>query len=655
MKKHLQSCMLILSCLVLCLSAGAEEPGRKAVNTAAAVRSLDRAAGFLSSGNWSDASFEARLGATFDPEMADFPYIEALCLAVQGAPRADILERVHASLSDGLSWRSYNRNEALVLCARLKAETCDYQGALSTLGRLKDYTGADGDYVRLLASYGLGKTGDARAIAARALERWPFDPRFPKAYLQREASLTPDDKSLRLAATILSRLYIWENEDRDLLLLAVPFESDPAQRDRYIRTYRNMGTRDRFDGTPFVPDPSSALLALEYGILDEDAAATEILTNEKTGIRIRDLEKLCRITGSATVRARISAKLDSYEGVLIDDANGDCIDDSWVRYRLGRPFRAEFDPDQDGYPDYTVDCDLGSPATITDENGGIITYDTYPDVRSVKTGNREYTMKPLALKWAPVTWILKDFRLEGKDFFVIGMTSREPTLTERLLVGASSFYIERNETDPDIETRVTLESGIPLSSEKRDNGRAFEWTSYYRGFPSSSACDRDGDGYFETRMQYSKTGKLASVLVDRNANRTVEYREQYGADGTVTLQWDSDENGVFEISQETERNGNVRTRWIHPVSGENVVVSLERGEPRSVSYGSLSMPVIKDPVENVWWISRIPPDSRTFVKKILAAFNPEDPSVVTDTIYVDGKRICAVRTGGLLFAELLDE
>lgn len=674
MKKYLCFGIMVFSGLLSCLSLYAGD-------NAAAIRSLKRSTELLADSNWLEASFEAKLGTTYDPGIADFSYIEALSLAAQGAPRVDIIERVGYSLSDGLFWRSYTKNEALVFYAHLLALTCDYSLSLSALGRLKDYSGADADFVRLLDYYGLGRLPDARELVSVCLERWPFDSRFPKTFLSREASRTPNAKSLDIASLILSRLYVWEDDDRELLLLAVPFETDPARRERNIKTYRNMGKLDRDTGTVPTLLPGSALAALEYGILDETTVANEILSASETGINIADVRKLATLIVSEPVRATLASALDSFGGIMCEDANGDGIVDARIRYRLGRPYVAEFDPDQDGYPDYTVDCNLGSPKSITDRSESLISYDTYPDVRAVTThvldvitrnaGLREYTMRPLALKFAPVEWVREKLSFGGTDFFTIRLVYEPPLLTERLLVANAAYYVERADGDADglsadgaaatgdartgEQTRVTLESGVPVSSETRVDGKVTGWTSYARGFPSASSFDRDGDGYFETAMKYGKTGLLSSVTVDRNANRTTEYREEYALDGTVTLKWDSDENGVFEITHITTKDGRIEIRWIHPESGKDVSVVLEGGLPRSVSSGARTLSVLKDPFADVWWIARIPSDSRALTDKILSSFNLGPDSVVTVTFYDNKRRVAVVRTGGFLFAELLDE
>jgi len=658
-KTHIACRVLICLCLQGFSCAYAAESGAapKSVNAAAALRSLQNAVSLLGSADWQQAAFEARLGATYDPAMADFPYIEALSLSAQGAPRADIIERLESSLAPELFWRSYTKDSALLLCAREYAETCRYPAALSRLAGLTEPDSADADYVRILCQYGMGRKEEARRLVDLALDRWPFDSRFARVFFIHEVTNAASALSVKTASVILSRLYLWENEDRLLLILSVPFESDPAVRERNIRIYRGMGKTDA-PGTPAAatPDPLSAIYALEYGVITEADAVAEILSAEKTGISLSNLTELCRLSGAAELRKAIAARLDSYEGIITDDANGDGIVDARVQYRLGRPVMAVFDRDQDGYADYTVTCELGAPSAIAGrKDNPLITYDKYPSVRTVLDGNREYTIKPLALSWAPVAWVRQDFKLGGLPFYTIKLTGTETALTERLLINSAAFFTEPATDRPGAQVRFTLEAGVPVSSESRENGKAYAWTTWKAGFPSQSKTDRDGDGYFETTMNYAAGGRLASVLVDRNANRRNEYREQYAADGTVTKQWDSDENGIYEISSTVSPGGAERIEWLRNETGLPVIISVEDGKPRSVSYGTVRYQVLKDPVAPLWWIERIPENSAEIVKKINEAFNHPDVQVVSCKITVGGKQIRAVRTGGLVFAELMDE
>lgn len=99
---------------------------------------------------------------------------------------------------------------------------------------------------------------------------------------------------------------MWEDADRELLLLAVPFEHNPDSRVRNIRTYRSMGKNDRvMENHPaMIAEPLSAVYALEYGILTESAAEMEVFSAEKTGIR------LIFFTGFAASQGQRCARVD---------------------------------------------------------------------------------------------------------------------------------------------------------------------------------------------------------------------------------------------------------------------------------------------------------------------------------------------------------
>ena len=337
-------CAFALSALAPPVMANSPDQGRAAVNSAAATRSLARAVSFLSSGRWEAASFEATLGRSYDPTIADFHYIEAVSVVATGGARANALQRLEAALGDGLFWRSYDRSAAVLMCARLYAETLRYREALELAESLGESSSSDQDHVRVVSLYALGRTVEARRVLSRGLERWPFDARFPRAFFLHESKTRADPEAMRIASTVSQRLYLWENEDRELLLLSVPFESSATVRERNIRIFRGMGARDA-PGPVRPANPLSSVLALEYGLIDDGTAMDEVLSLSSEGIPVGLLVRLCSLLGGADARERMSRALGDFAGVLVDDANGDGIADSTVRYRMGRAYEASFDPD----------------------------------------------------------------------------------------------------------------------------------------------------------------------------------------------------------------------------------------------------------------------------------------------------------------------
>lgn len=645
------TCVVLISvCTPALLSAEQPVQSRKTVNAAAAYRALERAASLLNESRFEQASFEASLGVTYDPLMADFPYIEALALKGQGAPRADILSRVEVSLSDGLNWRSYDRRDAVRLCARLYAETCRYTDALSLIGTVSEDLNADADYVRLLSLYGLNRRDEAIALVQQSLERWPFDSRFAEVFLRVEQAYPPDSKRLDLARKILSRLYLWQEERPELLLLAVPYERTAASRERNIRMYRNMMRHET--ESPYFRT-LAAVRALEYGLVPEETAVEELLALADTGIHRELLFSVQPLLVTDTVRTSFLEQLADFAGILVHDRNNDGIPDSRVQYRMGRPVHAEFDTRQTGYPEVSVTAELGEPAVITlVRDSMVITYDQYPAVAHVQRGDQRYTMRPQTLRWGPVQWKRNDSIPEG--FFYLTIQDRIEPLTERMLVASALHYAEPMSDTPGGEVRYVLENSMPVMSEQRVRGVLYSQTTYRSGRPAQTLKDSNEDGYFETRMEYASDGSIATIAMDQNANRTFEYREHYTPDGTVIKKWDADEDGVYEIEWEISPAGLEKNRWIHPVSGRPVEAIIEKGQPRSVRYGTVSRPVLTDSFNDIQWIGRIPPNSREIAKIILQRLNREPAAVVCPMMEIDSLHFAVVRTGGFVFVELLD-
>lgn len=618
-----------------------------------ATRLLQQAISALSSGEYQVAEFQASLGTSYDPVLADFPYIEALSLVAQSAPKKNIIAALERSLAQGMFWRTYDRSDALVLCARFYGLTCRYHDSLTLLNEAGARPTADSDYVRAYALYGLGQHNNARNAISEALGRWPFDPRFPRLFLEREKNLISTSQGRSLASTILSRLYVWEDLDRELLLLAVAYESDPAVRERNIRVYRNMGKNDNSQNSLSI---SSVIVALEYGLMSEEDSLDEIFSASQTGIPLPVLTSFARLSGSKSVRDSFRNLLRDFEGIITLDSNGDGIVDVRIQYQLGLPFLIEIDSNQDEIIDYAIQCNLGTPTHIDAFEGvQTIVYDTYPYVRSVTVNDREYTLKPLNLSWSPISIDRQDYGLENLDFYTVSVMQNVPRLTSLVLASNAVFYVERDKTLPGGTTRVVLEDSIPILSESRENGRLYSWSTYKRGIIEKNLSDMNGDGYFETSKTYDLQGNLLTVTIDKNANRVPEYREIHKSDGSLSIQWDTDENGIPDITWTKSLGAKEVIEYLHPVTLLSVRIDLESGSPRAVTHGDSRIQVVKDPVANIWWISRIPLKSReirTFLEK---THNPEDSPVVVYNTTFEGQSLVVVQTGGKCFVEIFDE
>ena len=80
-------CFFVVSALSL---SGQSSAGT--VNSAAALRVLERSSVLLGNGEWAQAGLEAAVGAGFAPELADFPYIRAVASLASGEARHTSIE-----------------------------------------------------------------------------------------------------------------------------------------------------------------------------------------------------------------------------------------------------------------------------------------------------------------------------------------------------------------------------------------------------------------------------------------------------------------------------------------------------------------------------------------------------------------------------------
>lgn len=651
-------CFFVVSALSL---SGQSSAGT--VNSAAALRVLERSSVLLGNGEWAQAGLEAAVGAGFAPELADFPYIRAVASLASGEARHTSIEYLYDALSAGRFWRMYNSADARVLLARLLAETGRPAAALEQLDNPDVRVSADADYARLLALYAADKQSERERLFLQALDRWSFDSRFPRLFFSREYLNHPNPQTVRIAEILLRRLYMWENEDRELLLLAVPFEPDPQLRIRNIRIFRGMGGADeRYPGAG-EPHALSALLALEYGLLDEREAVREFfsVTDENGSVIERSyLERLAGLLGASESRLLLATLLSGFDGSVYEDRDKNSVPEVIVRYNDGRPVYAVFDPDQDGLPELEVFSELGSPVRI--RSGGIgpaeIRYTAYPVVSVVTRGDREYAIKPGHLRWEPLRWSNLPMTVQGtRPFVLYDFRTGLNTLSDTMLLDHSAWYRMQDSDRIGGEVRVNLEQGKPLAAEYRLDGRVYAWSSYTNGRITMRMIDHDGDGRLETTELYDRNGSLVSVQMDTSGNRSSDYTEEYKPDGTAVFQWDTTGDGIFDIVYSRFPSGRQETRWLHPDSGLPVTVISENNYPRSVAYGSVYRPVTVDPDSGglVWWIGRRPADASRMTEILLQNFNPQTSRSVVFTTGVNGRRLYAVQTGGLVYAELLDE
>lgn len=667
---------VILSFIFFCCSLFSQsEGGIGSVNVSAAVAALQDAAALYTDGKFEQALFQAQLGSVYDPNTADFLYLEALCALKLKRPLAEVLEKSEAACADGLLWRFYDVNAARLLAAKANYRMRRYNEALRLI-RLLPFSSADSDYIRAASFYGLGRDGDARSVISGAMSRWALDPRFPKLFFFRETGKKITASGRGLANHILSRLYAWQEQDPSLLVFASPFESKSEENIRRLKIYRSMYMP--FNGT-YEPEALynhaySTLLCLHYGIIDEQTAVDEFLNmksyyhnpllNKTVLVHTmyeKHLVELLKSVGNPSVREQIRSFLQLYEGLVLDDANNDMIADSAVYYKNGRPLTGEFDISQDGYPDYIIECDFGIPRTIYGKKKAYTAvYDQYPSLKTFTQGETMYALRPLDLKWAPVS--LKELNLRLFDseerfeaFFTLHLEKTVQALRENVLVHSCIY---REQPDPALTgavKKVFFDKGLAVTDEVSIDGKIYSAANYKNGLIALENIDQDGDGYFETRVEYNTKDALKTISIDLNKNKLYEYTERYASDSSVTKTWDDNEDGKSEIAYVRYSNGNSKTEWLHPKTNAKVTVTYVKDEPFELYTGNKKEKLIPSGKGPVYWLKKAPDLPAKVNEKIIEIFNQKEVPVVSYVFTINATEVYAIKSGGYIFAEIIRE
>ena len=648
------------------------ESGSGTVNMAAALACLQESAKLYTEGNWETALFQAQLGEVYDSKTADFLYLQALCTSKLNMPNADVLEKAEAACTEGLIWRRYDINAARLLAAEAGYKTKKYNKALQFLDLLP-FKSADSDYIKAASLYGLGRYDEAKNLIFEAVGRWALDPRFPKLFFLQEAGKQITPLGRKLADHIISRLYVWQDLDPALLVLASPFETRSEENIRRLKVYRGMYMpfTDPYSSEQLYNHSYSTLLCLHYGIIDERTAVNEFLNmksvyhnpvlNKDITVHTmyeKHLVELMRAVGHPGLREQISSFLDLYEGLVLDDLNNDLIPESKVYYKNGRPCIGEFNGSQDGYPEYTVECNFGIPDRITGKRGGyLITYDTYPSVKTVEQNKSLYTMRPLDLKWEPIELKELNLRLYNHNdsrniFFVLRAAKDINPLRERNLIYSCIYSKEPDEVSGGIK-KTFFDKGIPITNEITIDGKIYSQANYRDGVLALENIDQNGDGYFETRINYKTKDTLKTISIDLNKNKLYEYTEKYNNDFSVTKIWDDNEDGLGEIFYTTYPDGNSKTEWVHPKLNKLITVKYSDGIPVEIHNGDKKLAILPAGKIPVYWIQMIPDVPEGTNEKIVEIFNQKDVQVVSYMFQLNEIDVYAVRSGGYIFAEVI--
>jgi hypothetical protein len=597
--------------------------------------------------DWQTASSCLEEAAIKDPTDSDILYLSALASAKLEESLDPAIGKLDAALAAG-RFSSYSRGDASLLKAVLLTRERRWNEALDALGPPSPEAYADPAYAlaraRVLALSGREKAFESELTAA--LRRFPDDPAFPRLFLSRKDKAPGSDEARAICETILGRLARYATLDPELPLLAAPLMQSIATQRNAVSAFRAAE----------LSSSTATLRALEYGMIDEAKASSEMLSGAFP-LTLADLRSLFGLAGSPAGRETLLSALAAWSGEVLVDSDSDGIFEARFTLAKGLVSRWQFDSHQNGEIDETADFFDGLPLRLEISRGDVrveAEYSTYPALSSLtfnsppsaspKEGKVSekcrYSFAPEACSFAPL--LMTVFAGSGAGAIFFPHPSPSVSLPNERAALASALSVE---TSAGGERRVvTLEKGQPLASTSYDGGRIVSKTRYQKGRPVLETVDRDGDGRFETERGFMRgadgSWTIAWSRIDADGDGVFEYREENSF--PFKKEWDFDGNGSVDARQETLADGSIREEFSSRLDGHlDETLVVKDGKIKSLARRGVSLPLRRDSNPSLTWIG----------KKLfdLGGNLPEGEGVFS---YM-GNRYILTRVEKMVFAELV--
>jgi hypothetical protein len=560
--------LVLISCPVISLSA---QIGDRVLtgDRDAAVKYVDWVRQAMAEERWDEAAAALERGADFSDVSSDISYLLALARSRQGRPGGAVLEALRRAL-EADRWDRYTPAEGRLLEAETLIPLRLYAEVLSVLAGLP--SGAEADRLRLIALKNLGRREDFRRLMTAALDRYPWDPAFPRLFLEYAADRLPEGDEGDLTALILKRLPFLLEVDPELVCAAVPFIRDNAEGARLLGAYRAV----------FTPSLPSIPPSLNLGRIDEDQAVSELFQNSLLDKAL--LQSVWDLLRHDAGRERFRRNLLGFSGVITEDADKDGFPEVHVLYEGGAIKEYGYDADQDGLEDLRIFFAAGDPrelelAVLPDPVPGegtgtslfaypsrdegrikvLVRWEQYPFVSRVNWEEITYMLRPRDFSFRPL--VFGEFIAGGETPFLF--PGRDPLygrLSKRSLVSFSRVIERPSREFAGAVERIDMEGGIPQKSAEFLAGRIVSTTEFFLGRPRTQRVDLDLDGRAETIRrfrsdpageQYTEAyiGDIESSESDWDGDGIFETGEQYFPDGGILRSWDMDKDGIREYTE----------------------------------------------------------------------------------------------------------
>lgn len=706
MLKNAASLFIISSLFFISIfDLGAQNISNSAVvaNRRTAVRYLQLAKQNASEKLWTEADSNAKMGLAYDDKIADLWYLRAVSQMNLGEKKSKIMPLVETALTDA-EWVDYNRDGARILYSDILCSCRQFVQSLSVLDTEPFIYSADAEYIRAKAYYSLGddesvKKARTRLDAARRV--YPADSRFAELFytyeyqiLRKNNFISADVRSLADAFSLMIPLY--KNMNNELEIYAAIFASDEKvgkKESKKVRMLKAFNSKK-------LKSPLYAIEALKAGLLDEDSALDYFYKFSDKSVELSVLEDFASLLKNEQAKKEFSEYLNSYNGTITIDTDGDLTPNLTVVYKRGRPEVISYDENQDDEKEWVANCDFGVPLKILlTENALELEYSAWPYIAAAnyrmaeKHADLRFVLIAETLSWTPFL-IEPDKSINsslGSDFFIPALSKASTSVFgQDLLRSALSYSIPSKERDGAV-IQVSLLNGVAQIASYSVGDKIYAMAQFENGIPVSRKLDVDGDGLFETSEYYGfstdGTEKFIStndemqimtnlfgspaygtgfyvkkITVDRNGDTIPDFTEEYlpateGAKipGKISS-WDTDGDGEWDVQyiklpSKADEKLREQAKFHQPLTDSVVTVSSEDGIPVLVQKGKENLSVTKGLSKNFYWISQAgsKDDEDNIINEINQINEQGVSTIVESGELASKKRFLAVRIEKMIF------
>lgn len=680
-------------------------------NRRTALRYLSIAKNYASKSDWQSVVNQVSCGIAYDDTVSDLWYMLGVAENNLGKTKALVFSHVETAINENY-WLDYNRDAARILYADLLCDTTRYEDVFAVLdGNGNDFTNprfvngpyvysSDAEFIRTKAYYRMGtpeSIAAARAKIDAARKIYPNDIRFPILFFTYENPSVVNADVSKIAKNFISLIMDGVGAYYDghstaqgieLEIKAMEF-ADLKTRSVMMKSFNARGLKH----------PAYALMALQNKSLTELQALDYIAQFADSNISYDLLLKFLSSLTEETAKKKAVSYLNSYNGHISRDTDGDKIYNLDILYQRGRPQVVYYDKNQDGVYEWSANCDFGNPVSGTLFGQRMnFTWGKFPSLRTVENydamGNsvQAFTLVPGGLNWSPFNMVV-DFDIKkavGASFYVPILNESQSDIDNQSLVkAASSVTVPSSERENATITFLVL-SGKVQSARYSQGNVMYAQAEFENGNPILRSIDADGDGLFETTEFYGvdKTGEmevhalederiimtnlfgqpsnaspfyLRMIQIDtKNHDAIPDFTEEYSERGGKVTSWDTDGDGSWDIRY--VRYSKPKDNKDAPVEEESmffdynsdlVRVKSVDGVPVSVTTAVETYPIVEDDTYRFYWIGA--KGSLTLTQmaiKALNAIGQQGGSVlVSDKVH----RVHAVRIGQQNFGMIIGE